>query len=272
MGHKRRKMTMDRSLLLLPLYCAVALWLIRFQQTPPLEAMESLSTQIRSALFERIAAVSSFFQLREQNDRLALQNAMLLERELSLRNTFEESSARESFQGFTGKGSHSFITARIVDRRYDAKENLLLIDKGSSSGIAENMAVVTPDGLVGRVISVATNYAKVMPVIHADFSVSGISALNGTHGLLQWQGGHESTAMLRHVPSSSTITEGERILTTDYSTFVLRGIPLGTVASVEHGSQFHTVTVDLAVDFSRLSHVLVSLQRPDPRKPPLNNK
>lgn len=272
MGHKPRKVTIDRSLFLFLLYCTVSLWLMRFQHTPPLETVESISTQLRAALFNRIASVNAYFQLRDLNNRLALQNTMLLERELSLRNTIDESIARETLQGFTGKGSHSFIMARVVDRRYDARENLLLIDKGSRSGITEDMAVVSPDGLVGRIISVAANYAKVMPVIHEDFSVSAISALHGTHGLLQWQGGSESTAMLRHVPSSSTITEGERLLTTDYSTFALRGIPLGTVASVEQGSQFHTVTVDLAVDFSRLSYVLVSLQRPDPQKPPLNNK
>lgn len=272
MGNKLRKVTIDRSLFLFLLYCAVSLWLIRFQHTPPLKTVESLSIQLRSALSDRIGAVNSYFHLRDQNSRLALQNAMLLEQQLNLRNALDESIASERFQGFTGKGSHSFIMAKIVDRRYDARENLLLIDKGSHSGITEDMAVVTPDGLVGRIISVAADYAKVMPVIHEDFSVSAITASNGTHGLLQWQGGSESTAMLRHVPSSSTITEGERILTTDYSTFALRGIPLGTVASVEQGSQFHTVTVNLPVDFSRLSHVLVSLQRPNPQKPPLNNK
>ena len=120
------------------------------------------------------------------------------------------------------------------------------------------MTVLTPQGLVGRVSTVSEHFAKVMPLINSDFKVSVVSGNSNSMGLLSWNGGNESIAQVEHIPISSNLKLNEQILTSDFSTFAIRGIPVGKVIRVQPDKLFYTVEVRLAVDFSSLTHVLIA--------------
>ena len=105
-----------------------------------------------------------------------------------------------------------------------------------------------------------------MPVIHSEFSVSVVSGSNNTHGILRWNGEQEQIAQIHYVPLSSSIQAQETVYTADFSTFALRGIPVGKVLEVVPEKQFYRINVLLGVNFSALTYVLVARKTADPEK------
>jgi len=193
-------------------------------------------------------------------------NAELLSKVLRDQTALHDEKNRRALFADSAAASSGYITARVIDRKFSSRENMLLIDAGKKRGIRRDMTVLTPQGLVGRVIFVSDNYAKVMPVIHSDFKVSVSSDRSNALGILSWNGGAEHLAAIEHVPISSPLKKGEMMLTTDFSTFSPRSIPVGRVIRIKPDKLFYSIDIRLAVDFSSLTYVLVAPLKKDTEK------
>ena len=256
----------NNAYLLLLFYCGVAGILIKYQDVYSLQNLLSRGTELRAVLSQQISNISLYLSLQKENEKLTLQNSALLAKVIEQGNTLRESVSTYHTASFITDNPGSIIPARVVERRFNTRENLLIINAGSKQGIEKDMAVLTPDGLVGRVIQVSNNYAKVMPVIHSEFSVSVVSDSNNTHGILRWNGEQEQIAQMHYVPLSSSILVKEKLYTADFSTFALRGIPVGKIVEIAPEKRFYRINVQLSVDFSALTHVLVAKKIADPEK------
>ena len=245
---------------------------MQLQRKETLDAILTNGMAFNAAVSEQLTSVSDIFNLRDENDRLLLQNARLFSRviseETALRDTRNLNDLLKRDSTRTGR----FFVARIVDRRFSPQDNMLVINAGSRNGIEKDMSVLTPEGLVGRVTAVSQNYARVMPVINDDFKVSVVSDSSSTLGVLAWKGGNECMAHLENIPTSSRLKVGERLTTSDHSTFAIRGIPVGRVVRISGSKLFSDVDVRLSVDFSSLSYVLVSSARPSREKLEIMNE
>jgi rod shape-determining protein MreC len=248
------------------LYCSISIMLMQLQRKETLDAIRERGLAVNAAVAKQLTDATSVFYLERDNEQLFLQNARLLaqlqRQQVALRDAKELTALQENASALAGQ----FRIARVVDRRFSATDNMLLIDAGSRQGISKDMTVLTPDGLVGRVIDVSQNYAKVLPVINRNFMVSVVSDSTGTFGLLSWQNGHERLAKMEHVPVSSRLLVGERVTTSDFSTFASRGIPVGQIIRISKDKLFYNVDIRLAVDFSSISRVLVSPAKPSNEK------
>ncbi len=248
------------------LYCSISVMLMQLQRKETLDAIRERGLVINATITKQFTDATAIFTQERDNQHLFLQNARLfaelLRQQAALRDIGELNAIKANAPQWAGQ----FKVARVVDRRFSATDNMLIINAGSRQGIARDMAVLTPDGLVGRVIDVSQNYAKVMPVINRNFMVSVISDSTRTNGLLAWRNGNERLAKIEHVPVSSRLLKGERVATSDYSTFASRGIPVGQIIRISKDKLFYNVDVRLAVDFSSLSWVLVSLAKPSMEK------
>ncbi|NTU69118.1 MAG: rod shape-determining protein MreC [Chlorobiaceae bacterium] len=248
------------------LFCGLSILIMQLQRKETLDAIRVRSTELNASVSEQFLGFGDVFSLRDENDRLLLQNARLfakvIREDTALRDTRDLNGVLKRDSTRVGR----FFVARIVDRRFSPMDNMLVINAGSSDGIEKEMAVLTPEGLVGRVTAVSQNYARVMPVINKDFKVSVVSDSSGTLGVLSWKGGNEYLAHLENVPSSSRLKVGERLTTSDHSTFAIRGLPVGRVARISGSKLFSDVDVRLAVDFPSLSYVLVSSAKPSREK------
>ena len=256
----------NNAYLLLFFYCGLAGVFIRYQDTYSLKSILSAGTEFRAAISHRISDVSIYLSLGKVNENLTRQNSKLLADVIRQGNMIRETERNGQAALFMTDSPVSMIPARIVERRFNTRENLLIINAGSKQGVEEDMAVLTPDGIVGRIIQVSNNYAKVMPVLHSDFSVSVISDSNKTQGILRWNGEKEQIAQMHYVPLSSSVHEKEKLFTADFSTFALRGIPVGNIVEIVPEKRFYRINVELDVDFSSLTHVLVAKKSTDPEK------
>lgn len=254
----------NNAYLLLLLYCSIAGLLIRLEKSDTVNNLQTLGTELRATFSQSLSDLTLYFSLKEENEKLTLQNSSLLGHVIYKGNMLRDSASIN--HEFVENSPVRLISARVVDRRFDTRENILIINAGRNQGIKKDMAVLTPDGLVGRVILVSDNFAKVMPVIHSEFGVSVLSDSNNTHGVLRWNGKEEQTAQMHYVPVSSPILTGEKVRTTDFSTFALRGIPVGRIVKIIPDKQFYRINVRLGVNFSTLSHVLVAEKTTDPEK------
>jgi rod shape-determining protein MreC len=117
-----------------------------------------------------------------------------------------------------------------------------------------NQPVLSPDGLVGRVVSVAGSYAKVQLITDRAAGVGGMILRTRRQGVVR--GGLGTGLELDYVPLQADVRPGDRVLTAGIDGVYPRGIPIGTIASVEPGGQlFHRINVAPAVDFGTLDQV-----------------
>jgi len=248
------------------LYCSISIMLMQLQRKETLDALRERGLSMNAAISRQFTGATAIFTLERDNRQLFLQNARLFGQLLRQQAALRDASELNAIQATAPQWVGNYKVARVVDRRFSATDNMLIIDAGSRRGIAKDMAVLTPDGLVGRVIEVSPNYAKVLPVINQNFMVSVVSDSTRTSGLLAWRNGNERLAKMEHVPVSSKLLNGERLTTSGYSTFATRGIPVGQIIRISKDKLFYDVDVRLSVDFSSLSWVLVSLAKPSMEK------
>jgi rod shape-determining protein MreC len=252
--------------LLFATYCSIAVLFMKLQQDDVLGKLHTGGIEFGATINEKLMGFSSVFTMKQENDRLMRLNTDLLSRVLTLESAAVDERNRRKIVADTTFNASGFILARVVDRKFSDRENMLVIDAGWKRGIKKDMTVLVPEGLVGRVTAVSENYARVMPVIHPDFKVCVVSDSSSNMGILSWNGGRESIAQVEHIPISSRLKLNERIVTSDFSTFSIRRIPVGRVIRITPDNLFYTVDVRLAVDFSSLTQVLVAPLKSEPEK------
>lgn len=116
-----------------------------------------------------------------------------------------------------------------------------------------NQPVLAPDGLVGRVVTVSGPYAKAQLITDHAASVGGMILRTRRQGVARGGGRGSGGLELDYVPLQADVRPGDRVLTAGIDGVYPRGIPLGTVVSVEQGGQlFHRIQLAPAVDFGTL--------------------
>ncbi len=251
------------------LYCGIALLVVRLEQDDIVSSISGSFKEIEASVNEQIVSYGYLLNLRKENERLMLLNSELLSKCLRNERLLRDTKARSALSADSSFDASGYVVARVIDRKFSARENMLMIDAGKNRGIRPDMTVLTPKGLVGRVVYVTERHAAIMPVIHTDFKVSVISSESNAMGILAWNGGGEHLASIEHMPISSPLKRGEEMLTTDFSTFAPGGIPVGRVVRIRPDKLFYTIDIRLAVDFSTLSYVLVAPLKRDQDKPDL---
>ncbi len=138
----------------------------------------------------------------------------------------------------------------------------ILIDKGGNEGLVRNMAVVSGDGLVGRVIGVSNRHAKVLLILDGNSAVDALIQRSRTRGVLVGYG--SDRCVLKYVQRNEDVQVGDKVITSGMGGVFPKGILLGEVQQVVRGNSglFQTVEVEPAVDFSRLEEIMVVVQPP----------
>ena len=259
------------ALLLFIAYCCIALFFMKLEKKDTFSKLQTSGIEFSAGVNEKLVNLTSLLNVDKENERLMLINRDLLIKVLNYETTtVDERNLRIILDTPTFNAS-GFTIARVVARKFSERENMLVINAGWSNGIKKDMTVLVPEGLVGRVISVSEHYARVMPVIHTDFKVSVVSDSSNCTGILSWSGGAESIAHVEHIPISSRLKLYERMLTSDFSTFAMRGIPVGKVVRIKPDKLFYSIDLRLAVDFSSLTQVLVAPLKIEPEKMAMSN-
>ena len=142
----------------------------------------------------------------------------------------------------------------------------LVIFAGAGAPARENQPVLSANGLVGRVVTVAGPYAKVQLITDRAASVGAMVLRTRRQGIVRGGGRGSGTLELDFVPLQADVRPGDSVQTAGIDGVYPRGIPIGTVTSVTPGGQlFHRIQLAPAVDFGSLDQVYLLDYEPVPQ-------
>ncbi len=183
-----------------------------------------------------IGYVEDYFVLlhiREQNEKLKhdLDQAKLENH--FLRNELSTADRVQQLKIFQDQTPSRTLATRVIGNGTGANSRVVFVDRGSASGVEDGMAVITPDGIVGKVVAAYPTASLVMLITDQSFAAGVISQKNHVHGTLKGLGGPK--CRVEYVQNEEKVEPGEMFFTSgDDGTFP-RGFPAGQVTSVQDG-------------------------------------
>ncbi len=218
-----------------------------------------------------IADLREFASLREENARLREENARLLAWQTAARRLENENEGLRSLARFREGPEASFITARLVGDSVSAYMRGALLNVGRRVGVEPGQAVVTGEGLAGRIAEVGENSSRVLFVTDVNSRLPVLVERTRERAILA--GDNSPRLRLALLQSIAGVQTGDRIVTSGHGGSFPVGIPVGEVVETSEG----TVRVRPFTDFSRLEFVrvvdygvtgLVGPAAPAPAAPP----
>jgi rod shape-determining protein MreC len=149
------------------------------------------------------------------------------------------------------------VAATILGFNMDRWTRTVTIDKGESDGIVKDMAVITPLGVVGRVIEAGPHSSMVLLNTDLRSNIEAIVQRTRVKGVMEGNG--KDRLRLKYVLQLDDVLLGDRIVTSGFSGLFPKGLVLGEVVKVEKGKDnfFKEIVVLPTVDYSRLEEVLL---------------
>ncbi len=235
------------SLLLLTFY-------IREGETGPIHGVRSVVTTITTPVRMVGSIVASPFhavgnvisnvtapqetlsELRQRNEQLTAEVAKLTEAE-------KTAERLEGLLGLRSTYSLESTAARIVGGSSDAWSHTVTIDKGTVDGLEVGMAVCNSGGAIGQIVEVSATSSTVRLLTDETSGISAMVQRSRAQGILQGQ--PDGSLQLNYITADSDVSVGDIVITSGLGGVFPKGLPLGTVTSVNRASNatYYTVTV-----------------------------
>jgi rod shape-determining protein MreC len=146
--------------------------------------------------------------------------------------------------------------AEIIGSSPSQEFRTVTINKGTSDGLRQDMAIISPAGIVGRVVVPSARSAKVQLLIDRNAAAGAIVERSRAQGVVVGIG--EDRLRLENVPETADIVAGDLVVSSGIEGIYPKGFVIGTIEGVEKsGPAYKRITVKPAVDFSALEEVLV---------------
>ncbi|MFC1883546.1 rod shape-determining protein MreC [Thermodesulfobacteriota bacterium] len=155
---------------------------------------------------------------------------------------------------------HPALACRVIGLDPTGWFKSIIIDKGASDGLHPDMPVVNASGLVGRIVSVSPNFAKVLLIIDHNSAVDCLVQRSRDRGMVK--GMSTETCKMDYVVKSSDILIEDVVVTSGLGGIFPKGLAIGHISSVKEvpGELFRDIDITPAVDFSKLEEVLVIIK------------
>ncbi|HLG41012.1 MAG TPA: rod shape-determining protein MreC, partial [Chitinophagaceae bacterium] len=150
--------------------------------------------------------------------------------------------------------------AQVIYNTVNAEKNYIQINKGSNSGIKDEMGVLNSDGsLIGKVINVSPNFSVVMSLLHVQNKVSVLVKKTKSSGIISWDSKDPRYLILNNIPKSDSIVTGDTIITGTYSRSIPPGKIVGTVVEIieDKATNFYILKIKTTANFQDLQQVFV---------------
>src|ERR1700693_3783638 len=190
-------------------------------------------------------------QLRKENDELKMQVNQLQSKaseadRLALLLNFHKSHENVPMLG-----------ARVIATSAGTASATIMLDRGSKYHIKKNMGVITPEGVVGKVVEVYDNTSEVLLLTDKD---SGVGAmLSNSRKQSPVGGAGEPLLLMKYVANDDTVNVGERVVTSGMDKIFPRDLPVGTITDIKPGNPFKSIRIRPSANLERLEEVIVLL-------------
>lgn len=215
-------------------------------------------------LKHKITGNTEFFtnldRLKTENEELKNRNNELETQLRELEIIKAENAKLQEYASLTEKyQDYSTIPAYVIDRDVSNYSSNIIINVGSKQGIEKNMTVIADKGLVGHVISVTDNTAKVQVIVDSASSVSSMISTSEESIICRGSVENDRNLNASYIDTSSELLVGDSVVTSGLGGIYPKGITIGTIKQVVNTSNItdRYAIIETAVDFSKLYTVLV---------------
>jgi rod shape-determining protein MreC len=200
-------------------------------------------------------------QIRRENEQLRDEVSKLrvgLQQERALA---EQTRTLQQLLDLRSSTSLSTTAAGVIAGGASPEFRTITIDKGTGDGVDSDMAVISPTGVVGRIVLPTARAAKVQLLIDRDAAAGALVERSRAQGVLVGTG--TDRLRLDHVPGTADVKIGDRVVTSGIEGIYPKGFAIGQIESFERrAGEFTAVMVRPAVEFANLEAVLVVTSPP----------
>jgi len=228
----------------------------------------SIANQYGGKILTSYSNMRDYFHLKEANQMLSVENAILKEQLLSAQFT-RDTSNFQSFDSIDSiqlnsadstKPRFDFISAKVISNSTNRQRNYFMLNKGRKHGVSENMGVIGPLGLVGVIFEVSEDFSSAISLLHIKLRVSAKIKNNNELGTLIWNGNSQLYGQLDAVENYVPLSIGDTIITSGFSHIFPEGEYIGTIEEFNEipGRTTWNVKVKYNTDFSKLFWVNIT--------------
>jgi rod shape-determining protein MreC len=203
--------------------------------------------------------------VRRENDALRARVAELEIKMQEQRTLISEAERLQALLALKPAVTTPTLAAQVIAGYTDAGMMTVTIDKGTADGVLENMAVLAPTGMVGRVIGpLAAHAARVQLIIDENAAAGAVTERARAGGMVVGQRGDPPLRM-ELVSNLADVQPGDLVVTSGADGIYPKGFNIGRIEQSERGAQlYRNITVRPMADFRALEAVLVVLREPRP--------
>lgn len=200
--------------------------------------------------------------VRQENRELKFEIERLRLEQVRLSDDAQQARRLQALLGFKETYIAKTVAAQVIGSSGSEQSRSIYIDKGTSAGVDKDMAVITADGLVGRVLRAFGSSAQVLLINDQSSGVGVILDKSRLQGVIK--GTASGEVVVEKVMTDEQVTPGERIVTSGGDQIFPKGITVGTVMKVTPGADlFLNIRVKPSANLSRLEEVLVITTKED---------
>jgi rod shape-determining protein MreC len=204
---------------------------------------------------------------RTENQRLRAELGQLQLRNRELESQANEAQRLSAMLNFREAHPEApILAAQVIGASADSTSHTLFINRGTRDHIRNNMAVVTPDGVVGKIVEAFPSTAQVLLINDKESGVGALFAASRTHGVVKGSG--DPNPRLDYIVNDEKVKSGDVLLTSGDDRIFPKGLLIGTVTDAKPALPFQVIHVQPAARLDRLEDVLVLLsqQELEPKK------
>ena len=206
-------------------------------------------------IYSKIDEATTYLSLREENNKLALENAnlrsILYNKADSLKPIVKDS--------MIGTYTIKVIQSKVIKNSYNVPENYLTIKSGAMQGIKPDMGVINSLGIVGIVEKTSNNYATVISILNRKSQINAKIKKSNHFGSLIWNGESTGFVQLIDVPRLASVRKGDTIVTGGRSVIFPENIPIGTIDKIyiDKETNYYTLNIRLFNDMTNVGDIYV---------------
>lgn len=224
---------------------------VRTHTTDALAPIMDVASRPLDAVHDGVEEADALLDIRAENTRLREQNAQLLRWQAVARKLEAENRELRALMNVKDERAASYITARVIADTGGTFAHSLILNAGSSDGVRKGQAVMTGEGLVGRVQETGARSARLLLLTDLNSRIPVLVEPSRIRAVLA--GTNTERPRLIHLPPGAVVSPGERIVTSGHAGAFPPGVPVGTIATVSDGA----IGVQPFVNRARLEYVSV---------------
>ncbi len=213
--------------------------LIRIWAVTAVTPLARVIEGVRSNTFGVLENYVLLHNLRQENVEMKKELGRLKIENQYLKSELDTADRVKALSAFQSRSPSRMVASRVIGTGTGVNSRVVFIDRGSRGDVMRGMAVITPDGIVGKVIAAYPTASQVLLITDPTFAAGVISQKNRVHGTVRGLG--YSSCQVDYIQNEEKVDVGEQFFTSGDDGVFPKGLPVGAVTVARQGNPFKQV-------------------------------